>query len=65
MLRTIRSQIEEIKVINILKQCSDKKIARVIKAPTFLFTTIWSHLAHSWHGLKYLCQAKYKTFGNR
>ena len=46
MLTTIRSQIDEIEVTNILKQCSDKKKDRVIKPLAFLFAAIWSDLAH-------------------
>ena len=57
--------MDEIKFINILKQYSDKKTVRVIKSPAFLFSAeTWSHLAHSWPGLSYMCKAKYKTLGN-
>ena len=69
MLTTIRSKMDEIEVTNILKRCSDKKAQRerkrVVKSPAFLFAAIWSCLAHSWPGLKYMCKAKYKTLGNR
>ena len=65
MLTTIRTQMDEIEVINILKRCSDKKTQRVIKSLAFLFAAIWSQLADSWPGLKYMCKTKYKTFGNR
>ena len=48
------------------KRCSDKNIERVIKAPAFFFVAkVWSHLPHSWPGLKYMCKAKYKTLENR
>ena len=57
--------MDGIEVINILKRCSVKKTKRVIKSPAFLFAAIWSQLAHSWPGLKYICKAKYKTLGNR
>ena len=57
--------MDEIKVINILKRCSDKEAERVIKPPAFLFEAIWSYLAHSWPGLKYMCKEKYETLGNR
>ena len=53
--------MDETEIINILKQCSAKKAEKVIKSPAFLFAAIWSHLAHSWPGLKYMCKAKYKT----
>ena len=40
--------MDEIKVMNILKQYSDKKTDGVIKSPAFLFdAAIWSHLVHS------------------
>ena len=65
MLTTITVQIGEIEIIKILKRSSDSKTERMIKAPAFLFATIWSNLAHSWPGLKYMCKAKYKTLGNR
>ena len=60
MLTSIRSSVDEIQVINILKRCSDKKAERerVIKSPAFLFVAIYP-------GLKYMCKAKYKTLGNR
>ena len=55
----------EIEVKNILKQYSDKKTVTVIKSPAFLFSAaIWSHLAHFWSGLNYMCKAKYRTVGN-
>ena len=57
--------MDETEIINILKQCSAKKAEKVIKSPAFLFAAIWSHLAHSWPGLKYMCKAKYKTLRNR
>ena len=42
MLTTIRSQMDQIEVINILKPYSDKKTERVIKSPAFLFNAaIW------------------------
>ena len=47
-----------IEVINILKRCSDKKAERVIKLTAFLFSELWSYLAHSWPGVKYMCKAK-------
>ena len=54
--------MDEIEVINILKQYSDKKTVRVIKSPAVLFSVvIWSHLAHPWPGPNYMCKAKYKT----
>ena len=37
----------------------------MIKSLVFSFAAIWSYLAHSWPGLKYMCKAKYKTFVNR
>ena len=56
--------MDEIDVINILKRYKDKK-DRVIKSPAFLFSAaIWSHLAHSWPGLNYMCKAKCNTLGN-
>ena len=49
---TIRSEMDEIEVINILKRYSDEKTERVIKYPAFLFSSgIRSHSAHSWPGL--------------
>ena len=40
--------MDEIEVVNILKQYSDKKTERVIKSPEFLFSVaILSNLAHS------------------
>ena len=59
--------MDEIEVINILKQCNDKKVEKVvIKSLLLLFSAaIWSHLAHSWYGLNFMCKAKYKTLGNR
>ena len=65
MLVTIRSYMDEIEVINILKGCSDKKAERLIKSAAFLFAAIWLHLAHSWSGVKCMVKAKYKTLGNR
>ena len=50
--------MNEIEVKNILQRCSDKKTERALKLPAFLFAAIWSHLVHSWPGLKYLCKAK-------
>ena len=45
MLTAIRSKMDEMKVISILKRCSDKKT--VIKSPEFLFSAvILSNLAH-------------------
>ena len=44
----------EIEVVSILKQCSDKKIDKVIKIPRFLYAAIWPHLTHSWPGLKHV-----------
>ena len=58
--------MDEIEVIKILKQCSDKKTKRMIKSLAFLFSVAtWSHLVHSWPGVKYMCKAKYKTLGIR
>ena len=58
--------MDEIEVINVLKRNSDKKTERVMKSPTFLFSTaIWSYLAHSLSGLNYMCKATCKTLGNR
>ena len=57
--------MDEIKVINIFKRCSDKEVEGVIKSPAFLFAAIWSYLAHSWLGPKYMCKEKYETLGNR
>ena len=52
-------------VINIFKGYNDKKTKRGIKSLAFLFrAAIWSHLAHSWPGLNYMCKVKYKTLGN-
>ena len=52
--------MNEVEVINIFKRYSDKKKERLIKSPSFLFSTmIWSHLAHSWPGINYMCKAKY------
>ena len=67
MLTTIRSQIDEIEIINILKQPSAKKTERerVIKVPAFLFVAIWSQLVHSWPGLTYMGKSKHKTLENR
>ena len=57
--------MDEIEVINFLKRYSDKNTERVTKLPVFLFSAaIWSHLAHSWPDLNYMCKAKYKTLGN-
>ena len=57
--------MNEIEIINILKRYSDKKTKRLIESPEFLFSaTIWSHLAHSWPRLNYMCNVKYKTLGN-
>ena len=64
MLTTIRSQMDEIEVINILKQCSDKQAETVVKS-ALLFAAIWSYLAHYWPGLKYLCKTKYEGLKNR
>ena len=57
--------MNEIEVVNILKQCSDKKIDKVIKIPRFLYAAIWPHLTHSWPRLKHMYKAKYKTLGYR
>ena len=57
--------MDKIEVINILKRRSDTKAERVIKSPAILFAAIWSYLAHSWPSLKYMCNKKYKTLGNR
>ena len=47
--------MDEIEVINILKQYSDKKTRRVIKLLELLFNAaIWSHLAHSWPDPNYM-----------
>ena len=65
MMSTIRSQMDEIEVINILKQYSDKKAERMIKSPAFLFNAaIWSCISHSWPGLNYMWKPKYKAFRN-
>ena len=42
MLTSIRSEMDEVEVINISKRCSDKntEIGREIKVPTFLFVAI-------------------------
>ena len=57
--------MDEIEVISILKRYIDKMAERVTKLPEFLLNAvIWSHLAHSWLGLNYMCTAKYKTLGN-
>ena len=57
--------MNEVEVINIFKRYSDKKRQKVIKSPAFLFSAvIWSHLAHSWPSLNYMCKAKYKTIRN-
>ena len=40
MLTTIRSYMDKIEVINILKGFSDKKADKVIKSPAFLFAAI-------------------------
>ena len=62
--------MDEIEVITILKQYSDKKTERererrVIKSLAFLFSAaIWPYLAHSRSGLNYMCKAKYKTLEN-
>ena len=59
---TIQKDESSNAIINILKRCSDKKTDGVIKSPAFLFSTkIWSHLAHYWFSLNYMCKAKYKT----
>ena len=47
MLTTIKSLMDEIEAVNILKRCSDKKTDIVIKSPALLFAAIWPHLAHS------------------
>ena len=36
------------------------KRQREIKSPAFLFFAIWSHLAHAWTGLKFMCKANIK-----
>ena len=55
----------EVEVINIFKRYSGKKTERMTKSIMFLFSAaIWSHLAHYWPGLTYMCKAKYKTLGN-
>ena len=41
------------------------KRQREMKSPAFLFVAIWSHLGHSWPGLKYLWKEKYKTLIER
>ena len=57
--------MDERQVINILKWYSDKKAERVKKSLEFLFSAaLWTHLAHSWPDLKYICKTKYKTLGN-
>ena len=57
--------MDEIEATNILKRHSDKKTKRVIKSPEFLFSAaIWSHLAYSWLGLNYICEAKCKALVN-
>ena len=57
--------MDQIDVINFLKQYSDKKTERVVKSPLFLFNAAsLSHLAHSRPGLNYMCKVKYKTLGN-
>ena len=67
LLTTARSWIDEIDVKNILKRYIDKKTETVIKSQTerqreFLFSAAtYSHLAHSWPGLNYMCKARYKT----
>ena len=54
--------MDEIEVINILKQYSNKKAVTVTKSPVVLFSVaIWSHLGHSWPGPNFMCKAKYKT----
>ena len=66
ILTNVSSYMNEVEVTNIFKRYSDKTIERVIKSPAFLFSVaIWSHLAHSWSGLNYMCKVKYKTLGNR
>ena len=51
--------MDEIEVINVLKQYSDEKTGSdKIRA------AILSYLAHSLSGLNYMCKAKYKTLGN-
>ena len=49
MLMTIRSQMDEIEVKNILKRYSDKKTEREKNER--------AHLAHFWSGLNYMCKA--------
>ena len=48
MLLSIRSQMNEVEVTNIFKRYSDKKAER----------------SHSWPGINYMWQAKYKKLGN-
>ena len=58
--------MDEIETIDILKRCSDKKKERMIKSPVLLLNVaIWSHRTHSWPGLNYICNAKYKTLRYR
>ena len=58
--------MDKVGVINIWKWYSDEKTERVIKLPAFLFSAaIWSHLAHSWPSLSYVCTVIYKTLGQR
>ena len=57
--------MDEIEVINILKQYRDKETERVIKSPALLFSAvIWSYLVYSWPILNYMCKAKYKKLEN-
>ena len=49
MLMTVRSQMDEMEVKNILKRYSDKKTEREKNER--------AHLAHFWSGLKYMCKA--------
>ena len=51
--------MDDIEVINILKQHRDKKTDGE-SHQRFYF----SHLAHSWPGQNYMRKAKYKTLGN-
>ena len=68
MLTTFRSKMSEVEVINIFKPYSKRKKKRDREtetetkrreSPAFLFSAgVWSHLAHSWPSLNYMCKAK-------
>ena len=64
METTIRISMDEVQVIDNLRRHSNKKAERL--PSVFLFSAaIWSHSAHSWPGLHYMCKEVYETLGNK